>query len=549
MEKVYIFHNGKWRALSESSSYTINDSPPDEKGNFQITLGELEGINIDKIELVDNINTEGTAIGVKNEVDKSGSIAIGTENKTTGKNSSSLGFKNNSIGNNSFSVGRNNYAFNEGSIALGFSNTVSSEDSTALGGMNNISGDRNISLGFSNTGTQAKNTFTIGVRNLTKNEDTITIGFNNKHYANETIALGQGNSLYGIRSIAIGENNSTQLGSVDSIVIGSHPKTNAKLAVALGYYAEANGELSRSLGHRTVTDGEYSVAFGRENKSEGAYALTHGFKNEARKDHGLALGESNISGYEHAITLGQNNMNLAKHSIVIGQGLQNRINYAHVIGQFNELEDVTPSTEPTQDNNVWVVGNGMNDTERNTVARIQHDGQMFIDGRYRSKGADYAEMFEWEDGNPDNEDRVGLAVSLVGDKIKLADKGEKVIGIVSATPSVVGNDPDKWKNKWETDKFGRIIYENYIDKRGREQIKPKINPDWNNKEVFIPRDKRPEWDAIGLLGQLLVLDDGSCKVGEYATIDENGTLTHSKEETNILVLKRKDKDLIKILFK
>ena len=31
---------------------------------------------------------------------------------------------------------------------------------------------------------------------------------------------------------------------------------------------------------------------------------------------------------------------------------------------------------------------------------------------YSTPASDYAEMFEWEDGNPENEDRVGYFVTL-----------------------------------------------------------------------------------------------------------------------------------------
>lgn len=546
--KLYVYQNGKWRLIANSSSaYTLNSQPPDENNNFQITLEDLHGINADKIELVDNTNTEGTAIGVKNEITKSGSIAIGTENKTTGTNSSTLGYKNNAIGNNSFAVGRNNYAFNDGAVTIGFSNSISSEDSIALGGMNKASGDRNSLLGFSNTVTQGDNTFTFGNRNLTKEDETISIGFSNKHYANNSISIGLENTLFGIRSIAIGQGNSIGLGSGDSIAIGNYTKTNAKHAVAIGYYSEANGEVSRSLGHRTITEGDYSVSFGKSNESKGDYALTHGLSNEARELHSLALGEKNISGFEHAVTLGDNNFNLAKHSVVIGQGLKNNINYAHVIGHYNELDDASPSTEPTKDNNVWAVGNGMSDTERNTVARIQHDGQMFIDGRYRSKGADYAEYFEWLDGNKNNEDRVGLFVTLVGDKIKLADSEDDIIGIVSAAPSVVGNDPDKWHNKFITDAFGRVQFD--------EEGKHIINPMYNHEEKYISREQRKEWDMIGLLGQMYLVDDGTCKVGDYATASKKRVATKGNKDNGYKVMKRISKNIdgksgiVKVLFK
>ena len=46
--------------------------------------------------------------------------------------------------------------------------------------------------------------------------------------------------------------------------------------------------------------------------------------------------------------------------------------------------------------------------------RVHGNGRIYSDQSTSiSSGADYAEMFEWQDGNPDKEDRVGRTVSLV----------------------------------------------------------------------------------------------------------------------------------------
>ena len=53
-------------------------------------------------------------------------------------------------------------------------------------------------------------------------------------------------------------------------------------------------------------------------------------------------------------------------------------------------------------------------------------------------GADYAEYFEFEDGNPTKEDRIGYLVELSGAKIKLAN-GTDILGAVSSTMGVIGD--------------------------------------------------------------------------------------------------------------
>lgn len=151
------------------------------------------------------------------------------------------------------------------------------------------------------------------------------------------------------------------------------------------------------------------------------------------------------------------------------------------------------------------------------------------DGAYSSPTADYAEFFEWEDGNPSSEDRVGYSVSLVGNKIKIAELGETPIGIISATPSVIGDSPwNRWKDKYLKDEFGRELYEpcviyqweenkklvNYFSDRVPDGItvpedkevinseRKVLNPDFNEELEYLSRDDRPEWDTVGLLGKI-----------------------------------------------
>ena len=70
--------------------------------------------------------------------------------------------------------------------------------------------------------------------------------------------------------------------------------------------------------------------------------------------------------------------------------------------------------------------------------------------------ADYAEYFEWSDSNPNNEDRVGYFVSLNPER-KIQVSGTNILGIVSATPGVIGNAPQEWPKKYLLDEWGREI--------------------------------------------------------------------------------------------
>lgn len=89
---------------------------------------------------------------------------------------------------------------------------------------------------------------------------------------------------------------------------------------------------------------------------------------------------------------------------------------------------------------------------------LRGDGNAFAAGSWSGGGADYAEYFEWADGNPANDDRVGLSVVLSDNMVRPALAGEDPIGVVSATAVVIGDAAwDGWSGRYERDDFGRLV--------------------------------------------------------------------------------------------
>ena len=149
-------------------------------------------------------------------------------------------------------------------------------------------------------------------------------------------------------------------------------------------------------------------------------------------------------------------------------------------------------------------GNG-SDLEFN----LRGDGNAFADGTWTGGGADYAEFFEWSDSNPAEQDRRGISVVLDGDKIREAVAGEDPIGVISGNPSVVGDAAwNKWNGKYLRDEFGTYIQEDYevTDEDGNTvtQQRRKLNPAYDPNAEYIPREQRPEWDCVGLMGKLRI---------------------------------------------
>ena len=154
----------------------------------------------------------------------------------------------------------------------------------------------------------------------------------------------------------------------------------------------------------------------------------------------------------------------------------------------------------------------------------------------------------------------GRFVTLEGEKLRLAGPEDGfVLGIVSGSPSVVGDVyDDQWKGMFLTDVFGRPLYE---DKDFPAELGPdgevlipaqtrrvqKVNPDYDSQETYIPRTERPEWDAVGMLGKLVALDDGSCQPDGWCRVGPGGIASASPERTRYRVMARLDDSHIRVL--
>ena len=192
---------------------------------------------------------------------------------------------------------------------------------------------------------------------------------------------------------------------------------------------------------------------------------------------------------------------------------------------------------------------------------LRGNGEAYADGSWNSGGADYAEYFEWKDGNSDGEDRRGYPVVLDGNMIRKAtsdDLASSIIGIVSTAPAIVGDsDTEQYKQKYLKDDFGSFIWEDYTvtewdeityggpsesnaktisyhtdeipsdvtppsedvknedgqvvktkavvtstDADGNNLRRKKLNPDYDSSKTYETRESRKEWEAIGLMGKL-----------------------------------------------
>jgi hypothetical protein len=204
--------------------------------------------------------------------------------------------------------------------------------------------------------------------------------------------------------------------------------------------------------------------------------------------------------------------------------------------------------------------------------------------------ADYGEYFEWEDGNPNAEDRRGLFVTfgnVYPDKIRIASDTDHVLGIATETSGIAGNAYEMdWSGLLERDRFNQpvMIYDRISDlrrfverlgecssnKSERELVdilrangrawgdfndparnKPmtlKTSNLFDPSRSYIPRSKRKEWTCIGLIGQLVLVEEtsGTCAPGKSVDCSVSGKAIPG---SRYKVLRRISNDTIIVFFR
>lgn len=151
-------------------------------------------------------------------------------------------------------------------------------------------------------------------------------------------------------------------------------------------------------------------------------------------------------------------------------------------------------------------------------------GNAYFKGKITSGNStgDYAEYFESQSGQ---EIPNGYMVTLDGRYIRKANSNDTPIGIISGTAGVIlGDQMFHHKEKFLKDEFGVVQTEwttkEWQDDEGNwysEEVElPIPNPDWKESDSeYIDRSKRPEWNVVGLVGQVYTRIDSTVSENDY----------------------------------
>ncbi|MCR8868166.1 peptidase G2 autoproteolytic cleavage domain-containing protein [Peribacillus frigoritolerans] len=458
----------------------------------------------------EGINT--IANGVASHAEGSGTTAGGNASHTEG-------FQTNTTADVAHAEGYTTTASGAASHAEGFRTTASGETSHAEG---------------SNTKAEGIAAHSEGNSSLASGNASHAEGSNSRALNLYAHAEGSLTTASGIASHAEGEN--TVASGLVSHAEGQATRAQGESSHAEGDQTVANGRASHAEGNLTLAGGSFAHAEGQRTVASGDLSHAEGNQTQALGQNSHAEGALNIASGFTSHAEGVNTVASGLFSHTEGQSTNaNLLEGVHVMGQFGAANELPYS---------WYLANGTNASTPGLAAKILSNGNVKIDGTFTTPAADYAEMFETTDGNPIE---FGYFVTLESDKVRIATgQDDYILGISSAKPAFLADSGElRWKHKYLTTEWGEILYENItlpsvLDATGnvvipkRAELRPVINPDWDATLEYQPRSSRPEWIAIGLLGKLLVRDDGSCEVNGYCMANGEGIATKAKQGYRVL---------------
>ena len=163
-------------------------------------------------------------------------------------------------------------------------------------------------------------------------------------------------------------------------------------------------------------------------------------------------------------------------------------------------------------------------TENTGIEFRPISGNAYFKGKITSGNStgDYAEYFESQSGQ---EIPNGYMVTLDGRYVRKANSNDTPIGVISGTAGVIlGDQMFYHKEKFLKDEFGVVQTEwttkEWQDDDGNvysEEVElPIPNPNWKKSDnKYLDRSQRPEWNVVGLVGQVYTRIDSTVSENDY----------------------------------
>ena len=356
------------------------------------------------------------------------------------------------------------------------------------------------------------------------------------------VSMGYEAKASGDQAIAMGA--LAQASGKESIAMGFSAIASGEGSIAMGQSTQASNTASLAMGFNTIASGEKSIAIGDSTRASASYALATGIGSVASDVAATAMGKSTASG-TYSTAMGQSTAS-GTHSTAMGAAsafgaystaigntvfasgsISIAMGYQVGVGDKASQAIAMGSLASANHSNafIWSDGSIRTSTINDKEFRIRATNGVWIMGKahttegWSAPGTDYAEYFESVNGKSIE---IGKTVALDQGKIRVAKKGDTPIGVISANPVILGGSYADWPKKFKRDDYGQVLTEPYqeevmipdVDSEGKPvarktgefvtKQRPVLNPDYDASKKYIPRSERPEWNCVGLIGQLPV---------------------------------------------
>ena len=397
--------------------------------------------------------------------------------------------------------------------------------------------------------------------------------------AGSAVVASDDSTASGTLSAVIGANASTASGTASAVVGGTGSTATGANAVALGGNGDATGPSSAVIaGDGATASGTNAVVIG-------------GITTSSAGDNAVAVGGSTnmiTSAGDRSVIAGglgasidtADSFAAACSTVYTAQGQQHSI----VSAKDSTTCDVAgtarvilasrgvalASSKTTGGNASYVVGGGYS---TNTVSGLEtanadvkwtidsQTGNFLSAGTFTGSGDPNADVAEYHENVTAEAVPVGALVTNVGRKVRLALPGDRVFGVVSATPLIVAGSAELgWAGQYLTDPWGRPIwvdvpmvrfgaYDGRVDQapqpipEGAELYTAQDrarNPDYDPTRPYVARSDRPtEWTPVAKLGLVRVRVDWNVAVGDLLAPGSDGVAVatddpHGRREVEVL---------------
>ena len=355
----------------------------------------------------------------------------------------------------------------------------------------------------------------------------------NNSRAMESNSHAEGCSTKAFGNCSHSEGNNTAAYGDSSHAEGVGTKTRGSYSHAEGNSCEANGESSHaqgvgtkaeaygsfSTGGYTTAKGSYSQAEGYGSTTNGSYAHAEGYYTTATGSYSHAEGYSTLTEGYSAHAEGYATNARAPYSHSEGYFTDTKSNTgAHIMGLYGDAD--TPYS--------WFLGGGTS-SSRALAAKILYTGDGYVRNAWHAGGMGYSEMFSPCCGKTIEP---GYFVTLENDCIKTAsDQDMFVLGVTTVNPGFVANSGEL-TNNYLTNTWNQPLYEEVVIPEKTDKEGNVIEPVQAIKQPILGSQAQAVSSGyngvmVTLLGQVLVMDDGTCEPNGCCVPNMDGVATAS----------------------